>query len=222
MRKKWRMDPRFGLALLILANLIAFTRDYFWVEAGWIGVLILVTGISRGIRVGLKWMMAYFLLLCLQWYVLPVSPQLIATSFSIFANYARKMFPCLIVGSLLIRTVTIREFTVGLRKLHVPQKLIIPVSVTLRYFPAIREEAGYIRDAMRLRNIQGLAKVEAMAVPLIVSATATAEELSAAAVTRGIEDPAEKTSLVRLHSTWGDWILLGTAVAFLICGGVLF
>lgn len=102
------------------------------------------------------------------------------------------------VGGLLIHTVSLREFIVGLRMLHVPQKLIIPISVTLRYFPAIKEETGYIRDAMRLRNIRGPQKAEALIVPLMVSATATAEELSAAAVTRGIEDPAKKTSLVEL------------------------
>ena len=39
----------------------------------------------------------------------------------------------------------------------------------------------------------------AAALPLMVSATETAEELSAAAVTRGIEDPAPKTSAVFLR-----------------------
>lgn len=89
----------------------------------------------------------------------------------------------------------------GMRKIHFPQRLIVAVSVTLRYFPAIREETGYIRDAMRLRGIRGLAKLEGIMVPLMVSATGTAEELSAAAVTRGIEDPAPKTSLVELRAS---------------------
>ena len=89
----------------------------------------------------------------------------------------------------------------GMRKIHFPQRLIVAVSVTLRYFPAIREETGYIRDAMRLRGIRGLAKLEGILVPLLVSATGTPEELSAAAVTRGIEDPAPKTSLVELRAS---------------------
>ena len=88
-----------------------------------------------------------------------------------------------------------------MRKIHFPQRLIVAVSVTMRYFPAIREETGYIRDAMRLRGIRGLAKLEGIMVPLMVSATGTAEELSAAAVTRGIEDPAPKTSLVELWAS---------------------
>ena len=76
----------------------------------------------------------------------------------------------------------------ALRRWHVPQSLIIPLAVTIRYFPAIREEAGYIRDAMKLCKVSGLQKLESFCVPLMVSATTTADELAAAAVTRGIEN----------------------------------
>ena len=85
-----------------------------------------------------------------------------------------------------------------MRKIHFPQQLIVADSMTLRYFPSIREETGNIRDAMRLQDIRGLAKLEGIMVPLMVSATGTAEELSAAAVTREIEGPAPKTSLMEL------------------------
>ena len=54
----------------------------------------------------------------------------------------------------------------------------------------------------------GLEKVEATLVPLMISATNTAEELSAAAVTRGIENPAKKTSLIQLKMHLFDWIVL--------------
>lgn len=213
--RKWRLDPRAGLLLLVLANLIAFMQNNLWLELGWIGVLALMTWAGGSFRSAAKWVFAFACVLCLQWYALPAAPKIIATSFSIFANYARRMFPCLMVGGLLIRTVSLRKFVAGLQKLRVPQKLIIPISVTLRYFPAIREEAGYIRDAMRLRNIRGLARAEAIIVPLMVSATATAEELSAAAVTRGIEDPAEKTSLVELRFSAWDWVFVVLAAVFL-------
>lgn len=214
--KYWRIDPRIGLLILTFANLFALVQNSLWLEIGWNDVLILMISFSGRFRSGVKWAAAFTGLLLLQQYVLPVSPRIIATSFSIFANYARRMFPCLMVGSLMIHTISLREFIVGMRRLRIPQKLIIPVSVTLRYFPAIREEAGYIRDAMRLRNVRGLAKVEAMVVPLMVSATGTAEELSAAAVTRGIEDPVKKTSLVELHISVWDWLFVFAAVVFLI------
>lgn len=160
-------------------------------------------------------------ILCLQYAVLPAAPRWAATSFSIFVNYARRMLPCLMAGVLMLRRTPLRYLIVGLRKLRLPQNLIIAISVTLRYFPAIREEVGYIRDAMKLRNIRGLRKIECLVVPLMVSATGTAEELSAAAVTRGIENPVRKTSVIQLHAPSMDLIGLAagvmlTAAAFLI------
>ncbi len=211
---KRSIDPRTGLFLLVMANIIAFSQKSIWIECGWIGALVLLLAVCGCGKAAVKWGIGFLALLALQWYVLPASPKLIATSFSIFINYSRRMFPCLMMGNLLLKTVSLRSFVVGLRKLRIPQNLIIPISVTLRYFPAIREETGYIRDAMRLRNIRGFEKVEAMVVPLMISATGTAEELSAAAVTRGIENPAPKTSVLRLRMGVLDWSAIAAALIF--------
>lgn len=210
------IDPRTGLILLVFANIIAFSQNSIFVEAGWICALALLFMFCGQALGGVKWLLGFLLLLALQWYVLPVSPKIIATSFSIFINYARRMYPCIMVGILMIKTIPLRTFIVGLRKLRIPQKLIIPISVTLRYFPAIREEAGYIRDAMRLRSIHGVAKVEALFIPLMISATGTAEELSAAAVTRGIENPVQKTSTIKLKLGVLDFVYLAAGATFTV------
>lgn len=211
-----RIDPRTGLLLLVLANIIAFSDKSIWIELGTLGLLLLLTALCGQFCSVLKWSITILFLFILQWYILPVSPKIIATSFSIFANYARKMVPCLMIGGLLISTVSLREIIVALRSFHVPQKLIISISVTMRYFPAIKEEIAHIQDAMRLRNISGMEKVEATLVPLMISATNTAEELSAAAVTRGIENPARKTSLVQLKMSIFDWTVLVISCMFTV------
>lgn len=210
------IDPRTGLLLLVLANIIAFSSKNLWVELGTLGLLLFLIALCGRLRSAFKWCAAILILFVLQWYILPASPKIIATSFSIFANYARKMLPCLMIGGLLISMLSLREIIIALRSFHVPQKLIISVSVTLRYFPAIKEEIGHIRDAMRLRNINGLEKVEATLVPLIISATNTAEELSAAAVTRGIENPAKKTSMIQLKMGMFDWTVLAVGSLFTV------
>ncbi|MCD2491577.1 energy-coupling factor transporter transmembrane protein EcfT [Lacrimispora sp. NSJ-141] len=208
------LDPRMGALLLVLANVAAFSQKSFAVELSWIIYLTLLTTLYGCWIMALKWLTAFAAVLLIQWYVLPASPMVIATSFSIFANYARRMFPCLIVGMLMVKRTPLRNLIVGMRMLHIPQKLIIAISVTLRYFPAIREELGYIRDAMKLRNIHGAEKVECLAVPMIVSAAGTAEELSAAAVTRGIENPVRKTSAVQLRLGAVDALALTAGIAF--------
>lgn len=180
-------------------NIIAFRSHTLWLELALVGLLLLLMAAHGKYSMAVKWAVGYCALLLFQQYILPASPKIIATSFTIFATYARRMFPCLMTGSLMLKCTPLRYFIVGLRQLRVPQRLIVAVSVTLRYFPAIREEMGYIRDAMKLRDVRGLARLEGTVIPLMVSATETAEELSAAAVTRGIEDPAPKTSAVFLR-----------------------
>ena len=120
----------------------------------------------------------------------------------------------LIVGTLIIQKTSVKELMVALRECHIPQGLIIPLSVTIRYFPALKEEAGYIRDAMKLRDIHGIQKIEYLLVPVMISATTTAEELSAAAVTRGVENPAHKTSMVEMKFGVQDFLCLAFGVVF--------
>jgi energy-coupling factor transporter transmembrane protein EcfT len=212
--KKIVLDPRAALFILVFANIIAFMQKCLLLEICWIVALTVLTLACGRMRSGIKWFLGYCFVLFLQRYIMPVSPKIIAVSLTIFLNYARRMFPCLIVGSLIIKTISLRKIIVGLRRLNVPQKLIIPISVTLRYFPTIREETGYIRDAMRLRNVKGLKRAEALTIPLMILATETAEELSAAAVTRGIENPVKKTSVVQIHMTWYDWFFIVVSVIF--------
>lgn len=207
--KKSIFDPRAGLWILIAANIIAFSDHTLWVELALIALLLALMIVHRRFTMAVKWAVGYCALLVFQQVILPTSPMIIATSFTIFATYTRRMFPCLMTGSLMLKCTPLRYLIVGLRQLHIPQKLIVAISVTLRYFPAIR-------DAMKLRNIRGLSRLECTVMPLMVSATETAEELSAAAVTRGIENPARKTSAVSLRLMPADLTGMLLVLALLI------
>lgn len=209
-----RFDPRTELLLLILANIVAFTQRSVWVEMTWVLLLLLlITACGCGKAAG-RLAIAFGICLALQYYILPNGPKILASSFTILVSYARKIFPCLIVGAMIVQRTSVRELMVALRKWHIPQSLIIPLSVTVRYFPALKEEAGYIRDAMKLRNIHGIQKIECLLVPIMISATTTAEELSAAAVTRGIENPAPKTSMMEMKFGVQDVVCLIAGAAF--------
>ena len=220
-KKQSIFDPRAGLWVLIAANIIAFSDHSLWVKLILISLLLaLMMGHGR-FTMAVKWAAGYCALLVFQQVILPASPMIIATSFTIFATYTRRMFPCLMTGSLMLACTPLRYLIVGLRQMHIPQKLIVAVSVTLRYFPAIREEFGYIRDAMKLRDIRGFARLECMVMPLMVSATETSEELSAAAVTRGIENPARKTSAVSLRLSLMDLLGMLAVLALLVLSFVI-
>lgn len=215
------LDPRTKLLLLILANVVAFTQHLVWVEITWVALLLLLISVCGCKKSAGKLAIAFCVCLLLQYYLLPRGPKILSDTFFIIVSYARKIFPCLIVGALIVHKTSVRELMLALRKWHVPQELIIPLSVTIRYFPAINEELSYIRDAMRLRNIHGLQKLECLLVPMMISATTTAEELSAAAVTRGIENPKPKTSIIDMRFGIQDVICLAGGVAFCVVANVV-
>ena len=61
---------------------------------------------------------------------------------------------------------------------------------------------------MKLQNIPWASRLECMIVPLIVSAVNTSDEIAAAAVARGIENPGKKTSEITLHMETSDWLTM--------------
>ena len=209
-----KFDPRTELLFLVLANVVAFTQHSLLVEITWVALLLLLIIACGCIKAAGRLAVAFGLCLLLQYCVFPNGPKILASSFTILVSYARKVFPCLIVGTLILQKTSVREIMAALRRCHIPQGLIIPLSVTIRYFPALREEVGYIRDAMKLRDIHGIQKIECFLVPVMISATTTAEELSAAAVTRGIENPAHKTSMVEMEFGVQDLLCLAFGVVF--------
>lgn len=211
-----KIDPRAGLVLLVLANIVAFTQESLAVEISCVSLLLLLIIACGCQRVAGKLAFAFTVCLLLQYYIVPVIPPIIGSSLFILVSYARKIFPCLIVGAMLLQSVSSRELVLALRRCHIPQSFIIPLSVALRYFPAIKEEASHIRDVMKLRNIHGVERIECFVVPIIISASNTAEELSAAAVTRGIENPKKKTSAVVLKMKLWDYICMALGVMLCI------
>lgn len=154
----------------------------------------------------IKLLITYFVFVLLQYGLLPILPQSSVTVVSMFVVSFRRLFPCAMSGILLLQTTQVSDLMAGLYRLKMPKQIVIPMTVTLRYIPAIKEEWHNINDAMRIRSFRTSGynlvkriqkKVECYYVPLLVSASQIAEELSAAAITRGIENPVPRTILCR-------------------------
>lgn len=211
------LDPRAGVCMLIAANIGMFLEQTSR-QGNLITLVMLLILIVYGcFRQALKGAAILAVLYILQAFVLPVSPKAVIMIFSVFVNMARRMLPCFLVGALLIHKCSTQEFVVGMRKLHLPQNLITALSVTIRYFPSLREEIRHIHDAMKLQRIPLGSRFECYVVPVILSAGTTADELSAAAVTRGIDNPAPKTSIVDISFGISDLLMV-----VLCCAGVVF
>ena len=90
------------------------------------------------------------------------------------------------------------------------------------YFPTLHEEQQAISDAMKLRNVHGVfQKLEYIYVPLMLSASTTADELSQAITARGIDNPRPKTCAVSMRFHIQDYVLCFVAIVLVISAFVL-
>ena len=118
-----------------------------------------------------------------------------------FLGLVHKVYPCGILSGIIISTTKVGEFLSAMNRSHISQKIVIPVAVMLRYVPTIREDWHFIKDAMRMRDVSPNLKnfilhpamtIECIYVPLMMAASKTADELTVASVTRGIENPTQR------------------------------
>lgn len=125
---------------------------------------------------------------------------------------------------LIIKTTKVNEVISTMNKMKMPKAATITIAVTIRYFPTIAEEWRHIWDSMRLRAVAAhiqnpfkriLVFMECCIVPLIISASKTADELTAAAITRGIENPGTGTCCGYHALRIVDYIVIGACAIFL-------
>ncbi len=125
----------------------------------------------------------------------------------------RRVMPGLIMGAYIFSSTTVSEFIAAMHRMHVTDKIIIPFSVMFRFFPTVTEEFSSINNAMRMRDIRIGAKnagkmVEYRMVPLMVCSVRIGEELSAAALTRGLAPGRKRTNVCRIGFALQDLILI--------------
>ena len=109
----------------------------------------------------------------------------------------------IMTGAYLISSTSISEFIGAMERMHITEKIVIPMSVIFRFFPTISEEYQAIRDAMKMRGIRFGGKnpflmLEYRLVPLMVSVVKIGDELSAAALTRGLGAPVKRTNVCQI------------------------
>ena len=128
-----------------------------------------------------------------------------------------RFLPCLMIGAYMMSTTTVSEFTAAMLRMHISEKIIIPLSVMFRFFPTIFDEYGNISAAMKMRDIRFggknvLKMVEYRVVPLMTSCAKIGEELSAAALTRGLGGEVRRTNICNIGFKWLDIIVIALCI----------
>ncbi len=179
-------DPRTKLFLTVTVSTIMITGG----TGGFMNLVrpclmacpIVFLFLSRKWGAAARFAVTYAILFALELTILPLLTGtwnfILGAAVGIYTH----MLPGFIMGYYLVSTTTVSEFVAAMEKMHIPQKIVIPMSVVFRFFPTVKEEYTAIRDAMKMRDIttfrSPMKMLEYRVVPLMMSIAKIGEELS--------------------------------------------
>ncbi len=211
------LDPRTKIVLLLMIAIFvlggAGGNNLIWARLTLALIpplLILLSGKGKAFCV----FTGLFLLGCFLQYVLlgklsGILNYIVLASAGILSQF----IPGLMMGYYAVTTTTVSEFVAAMERMHMPEQITIPLSVMFRFFPTVGEEASGISDAMAMRGISFGGKhpgkmLEYRLVPLMTCSVKIGEELSAAALTRGLGSPTKRTNICKIGFGILDIVLL--------------
>ena len=233
------LDPRVKLWMLLLANLLLFFHVDARGEAVLVAMFLIPLFAEGRWRAGLRLGVLYAALLGLDVWSDAVAfagaagasgasaaagptasaanPATWAHALGLVSVGLRMMLPCIITGAYAFTTTPVSAFVCAMRRMRVPEAVVVPCMVVIRFFPTIARDYRQIRDAMALRGVLSgrfamvahpVRALEYVMVPLLMNATVVSRDLSVAALTRGLGVPGAHTSMAAIRMRWFDWLAM--------------
>lgn len=209
-------DPRIKILMsLVFSTIVFLTAQKITMHAFCLAAFVLILFSGRQ-RIGVKFLLAYAFCSILDVVTALVAAESLRVVLGIIVYSFMKFIPVIMLGSWLASTIKVNEFMAALEQMRLPKPVIIPLAVLLRFLPTVKEELGYISDTMKMRNIElscrgillnPVRTMEYILVPLLMRSVKVADELSAAALTRGIDSENRRTSLREVRILPSDGII---------------
>ncbi len=215
--KKSLIDPRTKILLLILISVFVLggtdgeAMKFFCIILSVLPfVLLFLSGKIKICLSGLGIICAGW---AVQMFLLPISDGSIAFIIAAVSGIIIRFVPSIMMGRYLVSTTTVSEFIAAMERIHMTEKITIPLSVMFRFFPTVQEEFNAINSAMKMRGISFRGKkkgkfIEYRIVPLMTCCVRIGDELSAAALTRGLDSSVKRTNICNIGFNILDYILL--------------
>ena len=148
-----------------------------------------------------------------QIYVLPHLTGILNFLVLFTTGFFCRILPSVAIAAYAVKTTTVSELISGMERIHMPKEVTIPLTVMFRFFPTVFQESEAISDAMKMRGIKLGGKksskiLEYKLIPMITCSVKIGEELSAAAITRGLGAPVKRTNICQLKFNFADVVLI--------------
>jgi len=215
------LDPRTVLLLIVIGNVCIYLTPNMISETLLMLYAFVLALLSGVYRFSIRLMAAFFILVALDTLMTNYFDGQLTQTIALGCRHMRKILPCAMLGGILVFAVQVSEFMAALSRLRAPRSILIPMTIMLRYLPAVAEDYKQIKRAQIIRGTRPelygffkrpLTTLEAIYVPLLMSASRRGEELSSAAITRGIENPAPRTSLHEIRFGVADVLCLAATL----------
>ena len=205
-RRRVHFDLRTKIIILAAVNILLFMGESPVYEGLLTGSCLAVTAWSGQRKSAGRFFLIFAVMMLAEQMLMPALGGFTASLILFITVSVRKVLPCLIIGKWILTDTEVSEFVAVMWKLRFSPDVIIPVSVVFRYFPTLKEEWQALRMAMKMRGI-GLS-VEHVLVPLMMSAVQISDELSAAALCRGLDAPGPHTCLRPVRLARPDYLAI--------------
>ena len=148
-----KLDPRTKLFILLWCNYLLVAQIRGMLEVATVVFLAFLFILARKEKSGLIYLFSYFVMLMTDYFIIARVGETLAMILIFFAVSLRLLLPTMMAGVYLMQTTSLGELTLGLQKLKIPESVLIPVVVTVRFLPTIKQDYQHIRYAMKFRGI---------------------------------------------------------------------
>lgn len=219
------VDPRVGLLAVLTVSAVmiggSLVGVHFWLRLACCLLPLLFLLKLRRFRFVAVYAALYAFAMLMEGAVFQATGGVFNILIVMVAGLISRFLAPIVMGYCVMQSTTVAEFIAGMERMHVPSAITIPLSVMFRFFPTIAEEDRAIAEAMRMRRLygmrMGLAKrIELELVPVMMSTVRIADELSQAALTKGLDGNVRRTHICEVGFRARDYVLLVLLGAVLV------
>ena len=139
-------DSRIKLLLILLTSALAFALGGGLTGLLLFGVVCLFALLSGLWKTSIKFAIVYIVLLVLA-QVLPIHLSSVITFFLL------RILTIALALNILFQTTEISELIAALQASHIPQAIVIPVAIILRFLPSLKQDVLYIKQGMKTSGV---------------------------------------------------------------------
>ena len=223
-----KLNPLTLVILNILFPVVIFLGKGITYETICLLIAIVVLSIYKRYLQILKFIIWYISFSILA-YLISISNIIwIADLFGTLVYIILRMTPVMMIAYILVKDIKSNELLSAFEQINLPKKIMLSITVALRFFPTYKLEIRMIRESLKMRNInlkitEPLKFLEYWLVPVLMRMNLIAEEMTATAMTKGVESPMRRTSFYNVRMRIIDYIFLIIVFiifVFLLIGGI--